>query len=187
MFDGIRNAGFAVVGIDVGESYGSPAGVAIFNLFYTYLTVTYKVKPKAVLFPQSRGGLQLYNWGTLYPTKVSRSGGVYPICDPRIYPGSATAAASYGMTEAQFVANINLYAPVLNSAPLAQAGVPIYHISGDSDLTVPAVTNSLAMQAFYEGNGGTMTVELVAGHGHEEIPEYFQSSKLLKFLIGIYF
>ena len=185
LFDRIRNAGFAVVGIDVGESYGSPAGVAIFNLFYAYLTLKYKVKPQAVLFPQSRGGLQLYNWAAAYPSQVSRSGGIYPICDPRIYPGSATAAAAYGMTEAQFLININLYAPVLNSVPLARTGVTIYHISGDSDLTVPAVSNSLAMQTFYRANGGTMTVELVAGHGHEEIAEYFQSSNLLNFLIGI--
>jgi hypothetical protein len=38
LFQRLLEKGIAVAGIDVGESYGSPAGRAIYNEFYTYAT-----------------------------------------------------------------------------------------------------------------------------------------------------
>ena len=38
MFEQLRDAGIAVAGIDVGESYGSPAGRELFTAFYAEMT-----------------------------------------------------------------------------------------------------------------------------------------------------
>src|SRR6185503_8804143 len=63
-------AGMGVAGIDVGESYGSPEGTRLFEGFHDAVVAKFKLSPKAVLLPQSRGGLMLYNWATLHPDQV---------------------------------------------------------------------------------------------------------------------
>jgi len=57
------DAGIAIAGVDVGESYGSPTGVATYNSLYEHLTTSNEnFAPKACLLARSRGGLMLYNW-----------------------------------------------------------------------------------------------------------------------------
>ena len=57
------DAGIAIAGVDVGESYGSPKGCSTYNALYKHLTGgSPKFAPKACLLARSRGGLMLYNW-----------------------------------------------------------------------------------------------------------------------------
>ena len=62
MFDRFHKAGIAIAGIDVGESYGSPKGRAIYQQLYVELTTKRGYGKKPVLLARSRGGLMLYNW-----------------------------------------------------------------------------------------------------------------------------
>ena len=54
--------GFYVLGVDVGESYGNPAGRQVYSDFYDHVVREYQLESEARLFAQSRGGLMLYNW-----------------------------------------------------------------------------------------------------------------------------
>jgi len=61
----------AVAGIDVGESYDSPAGGALYSAFHEQLTGRYRLAPKPVLLGRSRGGLMALSWAAANPEKVA--------------------------------------------------------------------------------------------------------------------
>ena len=73
MFERFLKAGVAVAGIDVGESYGSPTGRALYRAFYDHLVEARRFGPKPVLLARSRGGLMLYNWAVENPQSVAQS------------------------------------------------------------------------------------------------------------------
>ena len=92
----LLDRGFYVCGINVGESYGSPAGRKAFSEFHQHVVREYKLESKARLLAQSRGGLMLYNWAAENPDKVRCIVGIYPVCDLRSYPGLKNAAGRTG-------------------------------------------------------------------------------------------
>jgi len=180
------SSGFWIVGMDVGESYGSPAGRVLFSHFYDTLMARYHLDPRGCLHPQSRGGLMLYNWATEPGNagKVDRIAGIYPVGDLRSYPGlSAGLAAAYGMTLDSLTARLAENNPIDRLRPLHDAGVRILHIHGDNDAVVPLSANSQVIHDRYTAMGGDMTLIVVPGKGHAEIPEFFQSRAVLDFML----
>lgn len=174
--------GFFVCGVDVGESYGSPAGRKTFTAFHEAVVREHRLEPQARLLAQSRGGLQLYNWAVEHPDKVRCVAGIYPVCDLRSYPGLTRAAPAYGLTAAELESRLAEHNPIERLAPLAKAGVPILHIHGDSDGVVPLAKNSQVLHDRYVALGGPMRLVVVRGKGHAEIPEFFQDPRLVEFL-----
>ena len=69
MFGQWLNHGIAIAGVDVGESFGNPAGRAGFTALYEKLTGEMRLAPKACLLAQSRGGLMHYNWAAEIPAE----------------------------------------------------------------------------------------------------------------------
>jgi hypothetical protein len=179
----LLDRGFFVCGVDVGESYGSPAGRKTFTEFYERVVRDYKLEAKARLIAQSRGGLMMYNWASENPDKVQCIVGIYPVCDLRSYPGLKKAAPAYGLTPEELEKQLTEHNPIERLKPLAKAGVPILHIHGNADTLVPLEQNSQATSDRYGALGGKMKLIVVAGKGHAEIPEYFQEPRLVQFLI----
>ena len=175
--------GFHVCGVNVGESYGSPAGRKVFSEFHQHVVREYKLESQARLVAQSRGGLMLYNWAAENPNKVRCMVGIYPVCDLRSYPGLKDAAGAYGMTPAELEKLLTQHNPIDRLEPLARAGVPILHIHGDADTLVPLEENSQVVLDRYTALGGKMNLIVIPGKGHAEIPEYFQDPRLVQFLI----
>jgi hypothetical protein len=87
LFRRLLDAGYAICGVEVGESYGSPAGRKVFSAFYDLMVKDYKLDAKPYLVAQSRGGLMHYNWASENADKVRGIVGIYPVCDLRSYPG----------------------------------------------------------------------------------------------------
>lgn len=183
LFQQLLDNGIAVAGIDVGESYGNPAGRATYSDFYDYATSHANLAAKPLLLGQSRGALMLLNWAAENAQKVGGIAGIYPVCDLRCFPGLETAAQAYGMTPQQLAQQLADNNPIDRLTPLAQAGVPLFSISGDSDPIAPLAQNSQVVYDRYHALGGSMELVIIPGKGHEEIPEYFQSPKLLDFLV----
>jgi len=175
-------AGMGVAGIDVGESYGSPEGTRLFEGFHDAIVAKFKLSPKAVLLPQSRGGLMLYNWATLHPDKVSRIAGIYTVCDMRSWPGLDKACGAYKLTAEQLAKELPRHNPIELLTPLAKAKVPILHIHGDKDAAVPLDKNSAELARRYKALGGSMELVVVPGKGHEEVDEFFTSERFATFL-----
>ncbi|MEO7299821.1 MAG: hypothetical protein ABI042_14735, partial [Verrucomicrobiota bacterium] len=136
---------------------------AQFTAFYREM-VRRGYSRKPVLVAQSRGGLMLYNWAVENPKRVTAVVGIYPVLDNRSYPGGKIAETLRERNPIQRLATLN---------------VPGFHIHGDSDKLVPLAANSGAMQKIYP----KLTLKIVPGHGHEEIPEYFRDPALVKFIL----
>ncbi len=178
----LLESGFYVGGVNVGESYGSPAGRKAYAEFHQHVVREYKLESKARLLAQSRGGLMMYNWAVEHPDKVRCIVGIYPVCDLRSYPGLKNAAGAYGLTPAELEKQLAQHNPIDRLEPLAKAGVPILHIHGDADGVVPVEKNSKIVLDRYTAMGGKMKLITIRGKGHAEIPEYFREPQLVQFL-----
>jgi dipeptidyl aminopeptidase/acylaminoacyl peptidase len=179
MFERFLKQGIAIAGVDVGESFGSPAGRAVYTAFYQELVNERGLAKRACLLARSRGGLMLYNWAVEHPESVACIAGIYPVCNLTSYPGLARACGAYGMTHEQLAQ----HNPIDRLAPLAKANVPIFHIHGDQDVVVPLETNSGEVAKRYAQLGGTMKLEVVKGQGHNMWPGWFQSQALVQFVL----
>ena len=184
MFGAFARAGLAVSGIDVGESYGSPEGRALFGALHAELTEQRGMSATPALLARSRGGLMLYNWAAENPSRVSCIAGIYPVCNLESYPGLETACAAYGMTAAELSSRLEEHNPLERLGDLASSGVPIHHIHGDADTVVPLEENSGALAERYRGLGGKMTLDLVRSRGHDHWSGWFESSRLVEFVVA---
>ena len=88
------------------------------------------------------------------------------------------------MTADQLQADLAAHNPIDRLAPLAAAKVPIFHIHGDSDKVVPLEANSAIVAKRYQQLGGEMTLEVVKDQGHNMWPGWFQSERLVDFVIA---
>ncbi len=183
MFQRFLDAGIAIAGIDVGESYGSPQGREIYSDFYNYLVLTRNFSKKPCLLARSRGGLMLYSWAVENPQSIAGIAGIYPVCNIASYPGIVRACAAYGLTADQLKSDLKNYNPIDRLGPLAKANVPIFHIHGDEDKVVPLKENSAMLAERYVELGGTMTLEVVEGQGHNMWSGWFQSEELVEFVV----
>jgi hypothetical protein len=182
MFDQFRDAGIAVAGIDVGESYGSPAGNALFTAFYREMTKSRDYSSKPVLLGRSRGGLMTLSWAVENPDKVAAFAGIYPVCKLASYPGLDIAAQAFGKTTEELRAELTQYNPVDRLPVLAKAGVPLFAIHGDIDRTVPLEANSGLMKQWYTTFGGSMQLIVPPDQGHNMWPGFFQCPELVTFV-----
>ena len=184
MFKRFLDNGIAIAGIDVGESYGSPQGRAHFAALYQELTGKRKFSHKPVLLPRSRGGLMLYNWAVEHPESVGGIAGIMPVCNLRSYPGLKAACGAYGLTETELDAQLAMNNLIDRLTSLAKAGVPIFHIHGDSDKLVPLADNSAIVAKRYRELGGNMRMRIPPGQGHSMWQGFFQCEELVEFVIA---
>jgi hypothetical protein len=183
MFGKFREAGIAIAGIDVGESYGSPAGRALFSQLHAEMTEKRGYSRKPVLLGRSRGGLMTLSWAGDNPDKVAAFAGIYPVCNIASYPGIAKAAPAYEMTPEGLQAGLSAHNPIDRLAPLAKAGVPLFAIHGDSDKIVSLEDNSALLKSRYEALGGSMRLIVPPGQGHNLWQGFFQCEELVTFVI----
>ena len=182
MFERFLAAGISIAGIDVGESYGSPAGRKLFDAFHAEMSGPRGYSAKPVLLGRSRGGLMTLCWAAEHPDKIAGFAGIYPVCNLASYPGLAQAAGAYEMTADQLAARLAEHNPIDRLAALAKAGVPLFAIHGDVDATVPLEVNSGLMKQRYDRLGGRMELMVPKGQGHNMWPGFFQCAELVEFV-----
>jgi pimeloyl-ACP methyl ester carboxylesterase len=176
--------GIAMAGVDVGESFGSPAGRKVFSALWETLTSRYGMSKQPCLLPQSRGGLMLYNWAAENPSRVGCIAGIYTVCDLRSYPGIDRACGAYGLSAAELETRLAEHNPIERLAPLAKAGVPIFHIHGDADSVVPLERNAGELARRYRALGGQVRLVVVPGKGHQVCDEFFHCQELVDFIVA---
>lgn len=166
--------GFHLAWINVSGLFGAPEAGRRFDAFYGFLTETFGLAQQVVLEGFSRGGLDVYRWAARWPERVCCIYGDAPVCDFKSWPGAkngsvhpadwAECLKAYGLTEAE--ANRYPGNPIDNLAPLAAHGIPIIHVCGDADLSVPLDENTAIVQDRYTKLGGRIEVILKPGGGH---------------------
>jgi pimeloyl-ACP methyl ester carboxylesterase len=184
MFERFARGGSAIAGIDVGESFGSPDGRALYSAFYDELTRNRGFAPKPVMLGRSRGGLMTLSWAADNPDKVAGFAGIYPVCSLISYPGVDKACGAYRLTKEDLSAHLADYNPIDRLAALAEAVVPLFAIHGDSDTVVPLEANSGEMRKRYEALGGTMQLIVPPGQGHNMWTGFFQCQELVDFVLA---
>jgi lysophospholipase L1-like esterase/pimeloyl-ACP methyl ester carboxylesterase len=172
----LLSRGFHLAYIEVGNTFGAPSALKHWDAFYKELTGRFGLSKKPTLEGLSRGGLYVYNWASANPSKVSVVFGDNPVCDFKSWPGGKGKGPGspddwkkliqdYGFkSEAEALAYRRN--PVDNLAPLAKAGVPLLHLSGDADEVVPYEENTVLLRERYEKLGGKIQVIVKPGFKH---------------------
>lgn len=184
MFERFTEAGIAIAGIDVGESYGSPDGRKLFSAFHRELTERWGLARKPVLLGRSRGGLMTLGWAVENADKVGGFAGIYPVCNIASYPGVPQASAAYRLKPEELAAQLTEHNPIDRLTVLAKAKVPLFAIHGDVDTVVPLEANSGEVRKRYQARGGEMQLIVPAGQGHNMWPGFFQCRELVDFVIA---
>lgn len=168
--------GFHVVYMQVPNLLGSPRAVAYWNALYLELTDSHRLAKRAALVGLSRGGLYCYNWAAANPDKVACIYADAAVCDFKSWPGGKGKGQGsprdwklvlevYGFQdEAEALAYDKN--PIDNLAPLAAAQVPLLHVYGDADVTVPWDENTGIVAERYRKLGGDITLIAKPGVGH---------------------
>lgn len=182
MFERFLQAGIAVAGIDVDESYGAPDGKKLYTALYRELTTKRGFAFKPVMLGRSRGGLMTLSWAEENPGKVAAFAGIYPVCDVASYPGIKEASSAYHLDPDELSRRLKDFNPIDNLEPLARAGVPLFAIHGDMDTGVPLEKNSGEMKRRYEALGGAMTLIVAKGQGHTMWEGFFHCHELVAFV-----
>ncbi|MGO8786303.1 MAG: alpha/beta hydrolase family protein [Terriglobia bacterium] len=185
LFTRLLDKGVWIAGVDVGESWGNARGRKAYTQFYKHVRKEFALSPRPCLLAQSRGGLMLYNWAVEHAHDVGCIAGIYPVTNLEGWPdlGGEKIQRAYGMNEAELRKHLGKDSPIDRLAPLARAKVPIFHIHGDADKVVPLQENTIEFARRYNALGGKVDVEVIHGKGHEEVPEFFESERLLGFLL----
>ena len=183
MFERFLEAGIAVAGIDVGESYGNEAGRVLYSALHEELTSHRQFARKVMLLGRSRGGLMTLSWAAENPDKVAGFAGIYPVCNLASYPGITNAAPAFGLQPADLEAQLTRHNPIDRLEPLARARVPLFVIHGDQDKLVPLEANSGLVRSRYQALGGMFEWVVPAGQGHNMWTGFFQSPELVAFVL----
>jgi len=172
--------GFYLVYLRVPDLFGSPTAVKYWDDFYAELTGKYGLAKKVALIGLSRGGLYCYNWAEANPDKVACIYADAPVCDIKSWPGGkvknlgkgegsasewSKMLAAYGFkSDAEAIAFRGN--PIDHLEPLAKAGVPLLHVYGDADKTVPWNENTGVLAERYKKLGGNITLIDKPGGDH---------------------
>ena len=189
IFSKLLESGIWIAGVDVGESYGTPAGRSTFTQFYKTVSSRYHLSKKPCFLAQSRGGLMGFGWAEEHPRDVRCIAGIYPVLNltswpPQDSPRAEEAAKAYGYPSvAEFRKHALELSPLSHAGPLVKAKIPILILHGDSDRIVPFKENSHPYVTTYTEMGGAAEVIVVPGKGHQEVDEYFKSERLVEFLV----
>ena len=171
----LLSKGFHVAYVDVADLFGSPKAVGRWDRFYKYLTEQHGLAKKPALEGMSRGGLIIFNWAIRNPDKVSCIYADAPVCDIKSWPGPYktykrrvrdwnNCLKAYGMTKEE--AMVYKGNPVDNLQPLAKAKIPLFHVVGAADRTVPVADNTAVIEKRYKALGGEITVISKPNVGH---------------------
>lgn len=182
----LRKSGIAVAGVDVGDFYGAPYGLAVYDHFYKVLITEYQLDPRPTLYGRSRGGLELMGWARNNAEKVRGFAGVYPVLNLASFPGLDKASKEYGVTEDELRQMLPRVNPIETYMPLAAQHVPVYISHGIDDVVVPYKQNIEIFNARYKKAGGDITMNLVPGQGHNAWEGWWSDPKIFGFIASKY-
>ena len=173
--------------MNVGNTFGCPAAMARFDVFYKQMTGIYGFHRRPVLEGLSRGALYVYNWAA---KNTEHTGLIYadnPVCDFKSWPGGKGGAPG---SAADWAALLNCYGfnseeealawpfnPVDNMGPIVEAGIPMLHSYGDADEAVPWEENTKVLAERVAALGGNISLFCKPGCRHHphgpENPAFF--------------
>ena len=171
----LLSAGFHVVYCDVAGLWGNGEAVWRWSQCYQYLTDQHGFSPRPALLGMSRGGLMIYAWALKYPERLSCIYGDAPVMGLRPYVAGRTAGdpdlkkvadwmTAHGLTLR--LAKRTGHDALFRAAALAAHRIPILHVCGDADESVPFGAHTLDFARRYRDQGGSIEVIVKKGGKH---------------------
>lgn len=177
--------GYHIVYVDAQNMLGAPPAMAIWERFHALLKKA-GLTGKITLIGMSRGGLYCYNWAALHPETVSVLYGDAPVCDFKSWPLGKGRNGQTAFSKSDWDLVLKHYGfkddaealaykknPVDNLDLLAKAGIPIIHVVGQADTTVPVADNTDVVEQRYKALGGT--IEVIRKPGVEHHPHSLEN------------
>lgn len=161
--------GWHIAWIDVGNLFGAPAAMEIFDEFYGVVREKFHLAEKPIMEGFSRGGLPAANWAIQNPEKVK---GLYldaAVMDIHTWPKRSSkelyeiCLKEYGLTEETAS---SWKGPLTRAKTLVDAGVPLMIVAGGADPVVPYLENSGILEKHYRELGGDVTAIVKAACEH---------------------
>jgi pimeloyl-ACP methyl ester carboxylesterase len=187
--------GWVLVFLDLPDHYGCPFAVERFREMHDFATQVLGLSKKMAIVALSRAGLSAYNFTSAYPEKVCAIYADNPVCDFRSWPaGSGASKGSesdwkkllqvYGLNHRDALAYEQqpLNREVLK--PIVAADIPVLHVCGDSDESVPFEENTCRLRQHFQDLGGRYREIIIPGGKHHPhglpdpspIIEFFESA-----------
>ncbi|MDG2129740.1 MAG: alpha/beta hydrolase [Fuerstiella sp.] len=167
--------GFHVAYCDVASLWGNAEAIERWDRLYKYLTSQHGLSPRPALLGMSRGGLIIYHWAILHPTQVSCIYADAPALGLRPYVRDLEAGDA---DLDRLTGWMNAHGLTLQAAkqytqdtldrlgPLAAEGVPVIHVCGDADESVPFEAHTGEFARRYRQLGGSVRVIVKKGGAH---------------------
>lgn len=173
----LTEEGIALVGVDVGITFGNRYGRDGFTALYRHLTEKMNFNPKGSMLVQSQGGMMGYTWILENPGIIECVGGIFPITSVRDYFGIPYFAQMWGLTEQFLTDNIAALNPLDRAA---EFNFPILHLHGDRD---EAARIEYAREFFSKVPNGQLVELASVGHEYRK-SELFENEILFDFMIA---
>jgi pimeloyl-ACP methyl ester carboxylesterase len=167
--------GFHVVFCDVAELFGNDKAIGIWNKFYQML-VDAGFARKSAFIAFSRGGVYAYRWALTYPERVACVYADAPVLDVKSWPGGKGRGHGNPEEWERFKTDFSLMSeaealnwrgnPLDMTDQIVQTGIPLLHICGDADVTVPLEENTDLFEKKILAAGGSIQVIRKPGVGH---------------------
>ena len=171
----LLNKGWHVAYSDVGNLFGAPQAVALWDKFHEKMTNEHGLAKRVALEGMSRGGLIIYNWAKKNPGKTLCIYADAPVLHFESWPGGKGKGKGskgtwekclqvYGLTEKEAQTFRGL--PLYGLESLAKQKVPLLHVVGQADTVVPVEENTDLLEKTYRSLGGSIKVIRKEGIGH---------------------
>ena len=167
--------GFHLVYCDVADLWGNQRAISRWDTCYRYLTKMHHFSKRPALEGMSRGGLMIYHWAIRHPGQVSCIYGDAPAMGIRPYvrgrkPGSPDLKKLQAWMKAHDLtlekAQAYRHDAMDTAGVLARAKVPLIHVCGDADESVPFKEHTAEFARRYRKWGGTIKVIVKKGGKH---------------------
>lgn len=193
LINSLVRSGIAVVGLEIGVTFGSPKAVKFNEKFRRFIIKKYDLEDKPTLLLQSNGALSGIAWATQHPHRVKRIGMVYPVLDIETWPklkfiigdeDLINPVWKFAHTFPELVSYMKFINPELTLHILAKKKIPALSIHGIKDSVVPYKENARDMKSLYEKHGGKFELLSVRDLDHEISPRFQNNKRLINFLKG---
>lgn len=171
--------GFHVAYLDVTYLYGSPYSCGLISDFYSDLVTNYHLSDKVTVEGFSRGGLSSLVWASQNSDKIACIYLDAPVCDVFSWPYTNDKKAwgdllnSWDLTEKEALKDFKGN-PINLAKTIAESGIPILCVCGDSDKSVPFDRNFNVFRSRYISNGGG-PIELIIKEGVDHHPHSLEN------------
>ena len=172
----LLDKGFYLAAMGIGNNFGSPDSLKHWDVFYKEMTETYKFPKKPGMYGLSRQGLSIHRWAAANTDKVSALYFDKAVCDFKSWPGGKGKGIGsledwkslikvYHFTnEAEALAYKQN--PIDLVKPIVDAKIPVLHVAGDKDTSVPYEENAAIIKQQMEALYGDIMVIIKPGDGH---------------------